>query len=278
MPVETNEKWMDCLRSGSRVIVKSNYENARLDTVQATSKVAVFVAGKCYRRDDSQGGQFVSSDHPKSWLIEATDARVEAIETAKEENSRAAWNALGMILSAAMPNPTGAAAPRDWPVLAESGEPFPDRLKEPLFWEEPQSIRLHNTSGAELFTDLFDARVPDAFICQVYAIMALCPHHHFHIDIQNMDRLTRFMEDETDDLDVSNSSILGIGIAAANMLDGDWIWNEGKQFRRAIEGVIALAHDFEPPFDENEYLATRELLPLHNVTYSLVVEESAEAN
>lgn len=48
-----------------------------------------------------------------------------------------------------------------------------DRLAAPLAWRKPSTVFVNSMS------DLFHEDVPDAFIDQVFAVMALCPQHTF---------------------------------------------------------------------------------------------------
>ncbi|UXY33184.1 DUF5131 family protein [Streptomyces sp. HUAS TT20] len=51
----------------------------------------------------------------------------------------------------------------------------PDRLRLPLTWRKPRRIFLNSMS------DLFHQDIPDAYIAQVFAVMALAPQHTFQI-------------------------------------------------------------------------------------------------
>ncbi len=51
----------------------------------------------------------------------------------------------------------------------------PDSLHDPLKWRKPQRIFVNSMS------DLFHDQVPDDFIAQVFAIMAIAPHHTFQV-------------------------------------------------------------------------------------------------
>lgn len=76
---------------------------------------------------------------------------------------------------------------RDWHRLANNprtvyfGRGFtdvrchPERLEQPLRWTRPRRIFVNSVS------DLFHPDVPDAFLDQLFAVMALCPHHTFQV-------------------------------------------------------------------------------------------------
>ncbi len=51
----------------------------------------------------------------------------------------------------------------------------PEKLGEPLKWKQPKKVFVNSMS------DLFHEDVPDEFIDQVFAVMALCPQHTFQV-------------------------------------------------------------------------------------------------
>lgn len=86
-------------------------------------------------------------------------------------------------------------AERDWARLGHlptyMGRAFtdvachPERLAQPLRWRRPRRIFVNSMS------DLFHPAVPDEFIEQVFAAMALSPHHTFQILTKRPDRMLR---------------------------------------------------------------------------------------
>lgn len=68
-------------------------------------------------------------------------------------------------------------------------EPFttvqlmPERLEKPLRWRKPRRVFVNSVS------DLFHERVPDGFIDQVFAVMALAPQHTFQILTKRPERM-----------------------------------------------------------------------------------------
>lgn len=51
----------------------------------------------------------------------------------------------------------------------------PDRLEQPLRWQRPRRIFVNSMS------DLFHAEVPDDYIAEVFAVMAMAPRHTFQV-------------------------------------------------------------------------------------------------
>ena len=62
-----------------------------------------------------------------------------------------------------------------------------DRLAEPLSWRKPQKVFVNSMS------DLFHEDVPDAFIDQVFAVMALAPQHTFQVLTKRPERMREYM-------------------------------------------------------------------------------------
>lgn len=65
----------------------------------------------------------------------------------------------------------------------------PEVLTQPLRWKRPRRIFVNSMS------DLFHESVPDAWIDQIFAIMALSPRHTFQILTKRAERMHRYMED-----------------------------------------------------------------------------------
>lgn len=90
-------------------------------------------------------------------------------------------------------------AKRDWARLAAMpgtvyhGRAFEDvrthaeRLDQPLRWRKPRRVFVNSMS------DLFHEDVPDEFIDQVFAIMALSPQHTFQVLTKRPERLRAYL-------------------------------------------------------------------------------------
>ncbi|HEU01325.1 MAG TPA: phage Gp37/Gp68 family protein [Aurantimonas coralicida] len=65
----------------------------------------------------------------------------------------------------------------------------PDRLDQPLRWTRPRRIFVCSMS------DLFHEDVPDEFIDQVFAVMALSPRHTFQVLTKRAERMLQWFED-----------------------------------------------------------------------------------
>lgn len=65
----------------------------------------------------------------------------------------------------------------------------PEKLAEPLTWKKPRRVFVNSMS------DLFQDAVPDAFIDQVFAVMALAPQHTFQVLTKRSERMRDYMRD-----------------------------------------------------------------------------------
>lgn len=65
----------------------------------------------------------------------------------------------------------------------------PEVLTQPLRWKRPRRIFVNSMS------DLFHESVPDTWIDQIFAVMALAPQHTFQILTKRADRMYRYMEE-----------------------------------------------------------------------------------
>lgn len=69
-----------------------------------------------------------------------------------------------------------------------------DRLLEPLSWRKPAKVFVNSMS------DLFHEDVPDAFIDQVFAVMALADRHTFQVLTKRPERMRAYLGGDTEDL------------------------------------------------------------------------------
>ncbi|MEK3718936.1 DUF5131 family protein [Paenibacillus sp. FSL R7-0333] len=63
----------------------------------------------------------------------------------------------------------------------------PDKLEQPLRWTRSRKIFVNSMS------DLFHPDVPDDYIDETFAVMALCPQHTFQVLTKRPERMKRYM-------------------------------------------------------------------------------------
>lgn len=92
------------------------------------------------------------------------------------------------------PSPAAArAAGVDLPCPPQYDHPFdvvqlhPERLTQPLHWRKPRRVFVDSMS------DLFHPDVPDEFIDQVFAVMALSPRHTFQLLTKRPERMREYL-------------------------------------------------------------------------------------
>ena len=73
------------------------------------------------------------------------------------------------------------------PHAAANVQVHPDRLDQPLRWRKPRRIFVNSMS------DLFHEAVPDAFLDQVFAIMAMTDRHTFQILSKRPKRMRQYL-------------------------------------------------------------------------------------
>lgn len=66
----------------------------------------------------------------------------------------------------------------------------PKRLAEPFKWREPKRVFVNSMS------DLFHEAIPDAYIAQVFAVMALTPQHTYQVLTKRHGRLRSLLGDD----------------------------------------------------------------------------------
>lgn len=65
----------------------------------------------------------------------------------------------------------------------------PDTLSEPLRWRKPRTVFVNSMS------DLGHARIPRAFLAQVWAVMAATPQHTYQVLTKRPERMARILAD-----------------------------------------------------------------------------------
>lgn len=65
----------------------------------------------------------------------------------------------------------------------------PDKLTDPLHWKSPRMVFVNSMS------DLFHDEVPDSFIADIFAVMALAPQHTFQILTKRPRRMCSLLND-----------------------------------------------------------------------------------
>lgn len=100
----------------------------------------------------------------------------------------------------------------------------PDRLDRPLRWTRPRLIFVNSMS------DLFHEQVPDEFIDQVFAVMALSPRHTFQILTKRPERMRAWVQEWSDDGQWRECSVVIDGPALTfGMGGGDRFDNEVRR-------------------------------------------------
>lgn len=152
-----------------------------------------------------------------------------------------------------------------------SGKTFldPARLADPLKWRTPGLVAtgFHGDWG-RLSTDDMHA---------MFGVMALCEMFKstypsdFMLLTKQPESVLEYLSEAPEDLS------LQWGIAASNMLDGEWIWNQGKSHRDRIEAFVSACHGFYPDcesmLEEDAFT-----IPLPRVTIGCSVMNQYEAD
>lgn len=85
-------------------------------------------------------------------------------------------------------NPNPFAFPPQYDKPFETIQLMHDRLTQPLRWRKPKRVFVNSVS------DLFHEHVPDAFLDQLFAVMALTPHITYQVLTKRPERMRAFME------------------------------------------------------------------------------------
>lgn len=157
-------------------------------------------------------------------------------------------------------------------------------LTQPLHWKRPRKVFVCS------MTDLFAEFVPFELIDKVFAVMALTPQHTYQILTKRPERMAEYFATFDTDFHNGIAEIDGedggyrLGASAATLLDGDWIWNEGKRHRRKIEEFIADSHadpsgmSNDEEGGDDEYETKPVVWPLPNVILMTSVENQEQAD
>lgn len=138
-------------------------------------------------------------------------------------------------------------------------------LLAPLRWKKPRMIFVCS------MTDLFADFVPDEWIDQVFAVMALCPQHTFQV-------LTKRAERMRDYFAPTGCVNCGDGQLDSKCCDEPYVLNGDAAFRDAmIEGAAqALYAKLHPGDDPSMWLSIH--MPLDNVWLGVSTERQKEAD
>ena len=134
-----------------------------------------------------------------------------------------------------------------------------EALDEPLHWRKPQRVFVNSMS------DLFHEDVPDEFIDEVFAVMALAPRHTFQVLTKRPERMLGYF-----------AEIEGRAMAIGTSI-GDFFDIRGM--RSIGEPLINLAHGFDADSENwDEGQGDQRILPLANVHLCVSVENQATAD
>lgn len=101
----------------------------------------------------------------------------------------------------------------------------PDRLGLPLRWTRPRRVFVNSMS------DLFHEQVPDSFIDQVFAVMAMAPQHTFQLLTKRPERMRAYLtttwgdgfhEPQHDRLDAIAAAAIGLDFERGLCVGGEW--------------------------------------------------------
>lgn len=141
-----------------------------------------------------------------------------------------------------------------------------DQVEKMLTWRAPKNLGRRPRVFVADRSDLFHDKITDAQRDKVFAAMALRPDVDWLLLTKRSGLMREYLD--ADDRDYA------IGSALGDMLDGPWIWNEGKKFRPAIEALISAS--LGEPAKDGEYPV--DLLPLPNVHVGVSTEDQQRAN
>lgn len=134
----------------------------------------------------------------------------------------------------------------------------PEKLDQPLRWRRPRRIFVNSMS------DLFHPDVPDDYIDQVFAVMALCPEHTFQVLTKRPERMREYLNERRENICESVAFNAQDGNRVVQLLGGKWISPQiGEYGRVELAGYF---DDVEIPW------------PLPNVWLGVSVENQQAAD
>jgi len=83
----------------------------------------------------------------------------------------------------------GAELPEQYAKPFSEVQLIPERLERPLRWKKPRAVFVNSLS------DLFHEEVPQGFIDQVFAVMALTPHHRYMVLTKRHEQMRDYATD-----------------------------------------------------------------------------------
>lgn len=133
----------------------------------------------------------------------------------------------------------------------------PEKLADPLRWARPRMVFVNSMS------DLFHESVPDEFIDQVFAVMALAKQHTFQVLTKRPERMLKYLTTPTD----SGITSVRVGLEALSICLHSKIKNNASEIGK---GVLLQASDINPGAPKN--------WPLPNVWMGVTVENQETAD
>jgi protein gp37 len=97
-------------------------------------------------------------------------------------------------------------------------------LEQPLRWTRPRRIFVNSLS------DLFHADVPDDFIAEVFAVMALAPQHAFQLLTKRHARMRSLLNDYGFQSEVAHEILALAGVGEGLPLPGHLVLPEGESW------------------------------------------------
>ncbi len=93
----------------------------------------------------------------------------------------------------------------------------PDRLRKPLSWRKPKRVFMNSMS------DAFHDQIPDDFIDQIFAVMALTPQHTYQILTKRPERMREYISARGPDVQKQRYEMgLSTAEVAARSTEFDW--------------------------------------------------------